>query len=1136
MQQIDNLNALERELGKTLFRQRLILCGAGLLATSVGLVSVWLLLTAIANIIILPVWLKLTLLGLAGTAIVTLLLKFVIRRLFEGSREAVAISLESKFPSLKGRLIAALQFHHNQKTEGFSADLIEATHLQALEQARLVRFDDVVSFSPVLRTGKFFSIAAVVATAFVILLPGAFSYSYKVFSNPSVEVAPPLGYSVTAVPGATQWIKYRDLTLGAVLVGQNFPEKVTISYRYAGGNWQSETRLVTDTRVDHLAHGDSANFGLTLRDVSKSLDYYVEAGRIKTVTYSIDVVDRPRVEGIKLSIFAPEYTRLEPVTLDENNGSFSAVVGSRATLRIAGNAPMATAELVFTDDSRIPLKVTGAYAEGAIVVDKTRTYTVRITDALGEENPDPIEYTITAIPDEYPSIEVLSPGYDANLSDDMALPIHIRFFDDFGFSSVVLKFVTVSGGNSSEEHVAVLNYSEKVRTEGEVQFAWNLETMDLNPGDYVSYFFEVADNDRISGPKITSSRRYIARVPSLDELIAETMKESDERIDETKEFLKSSKELSERLKQAARKLQSEERNSDKSWQNSKELQAITEKNDDLLKNIEKAAQDMNKAVDKMSQENLMSREALEKMQQIQKLFEEVATPEMKKAQSDLMEAMKNMDRKKLEEAMKNLQMTQKELMERLERTLALLKKMKAEQQMEAMVRQAEELARKQEELNKSTEQSSQDKLPQLSKKQDELKSSLENLQQQMASLEQAFKEAGLEKSKEAEKFGEAVKKTDAGQNMESASKQMQAQKKNESQSEGQQAHNKLMKMLGEMNESLASMKGENSEALKNAMRRAIDDVNYLSQSQEGLMNDAAHLDPRSAMQRELAARQQELKSACNGLASTISELGKLSPFVAAELSQLVNSAMTSMESASDGFSQMQGQNATGEQREAMSQLNKASVRMMESLDKQSQCDKGGSCSNPSQKLQSMCNSQKKLNQQTEGQCNNPGGTSSKPGSEKLGEQGLERLAVEQGSIRKSLEQLEQEIGNSRQILGRLDDIASEMKKVEEALASGEVGEETTDRQMKIYSRMLEAARSMQRKDFAEQRKATSAGEYDVFNPPTLSADDIADRSRLEERLNQFLLGKYPQQYQEQIKAYFRALLQVESAVPALQVR
>jgi len=44
------------------------------------------------------------------------------------------------------------------------------------------------------------------------------------------------------------------------------------------------------------------------------------------------------------------------------------------------------------------------------------------------------------------------------------------------------------------------------------------------------YYFEVADNDMISGPKVSSSRHYIARLPSLEELIAQTDSESRRRI------------------------------------------------------------------------------------------------------------------------------------------------------------------------------------------------------------------------------------------------------------------------------------------------------------------------------------------------------------------------------------------------------------------------------------------------------------------------------------------------------------------------------------------------------------------------------------------------------------------------------
>jgi DNA repair exonuclease SbcCD ATPase subunit len=184
-------------------------------------------------------------------------------------------------------------------------------------------------------------------------------------------------------------------------------------------------------------------------------------------------------------------------------------------------------------------------------------------------------------------------------------------------------------------------------------------------------------------------------------------------------------------------------------------------------------------------------------------------------------------------------------------------------------------------------------------------------------------------------------------------------------------------------------------------------------------------------------------------------------------------------------------------------------------------------------LQSLCNKQNQLNQTTK-QCNNPSNQCDNPSLNPNGvpqfRQELQRLAGEQGSIRKSLEELNAEFGNSRQILGRLDDIAKEMKQVEEDLADGEIGEETTQRQLRIYSRMLQAARSLQRKDFSEQRRATTAEDQPYFVPPSLPTDIFSDRVNLEDRLRRFLGDNYPPQYEEQIKAYFKALLQAESAL------
>jgi hypothetical protein len=102
-----------------------------------------------------------------------------------------------------------------------------------------------------------------------------------------------------------------------------------------------------------------------------------------------------------------------------------------------------------------------------------------------------------------------------------------------------------------------------------------------------------------------------------------------------------------------------------------------------------------------------------------------------------------------------------------------------------------------------------------------------------------------------------------------------------------------------------------------------------------------------------------------------------------------------------------------------------------------------------------------------------------------------------------------------------------MKKVEEELSSGEAGQQTTERQLQIYSRMLEATRSLQRKDYSEQRQATTAKGNMFYVPPELSSDVLNDQTKIEDRLRQYLGDDYPAQYEEQIKAYFRALLQLQ---------
>ena len=171
-------------------------------------------------------------------------------------------------------------------------------------------------------------------------------------------------------------------------------------------------------------------------------------------------------------------------------------------------------------------------------------------------------------------------------------------------------------------------------------------------------------------------------------------------------------------------------------------------------------------------------------------------------------------------------------------------------------------------------------------------------------------------------------------------------------------------------------------------------------------------------------------------------------------------------------------------------------------------------------MQALSRKQMEINQRTQQQCNNPGSQMGQGDSD-----ALRRLAAEQNAIGKSLGQLQQEFGNSREILGRLDGIKEDIEKISEALESGEVGQETLERQLKVYSRMLDATRTMQRKDFTDQRKANVGQDILRNSPSALSGNQLNGGLNIEDRLRQFLDEEYPEEYEEQIKAYFKTLLE-----------
>ena len=79
----------------------------------------------------------------------------------------------------------------------------------------------------------------------------------------------------------------------------------------------------------------------------ENLEYYVEAGALRSKHFNIRVVDQPEIKGIKVTYHFPAWTGLNDV-VEPHGGDLRALEGTRAQLEITTDRPL-TSGLIALD-------------------------------------------------------------------------------------------------------------------------------------------------------------------------------------------------------------------------------------------------------------------------------------------------------------------------------------------------------------------------------------------------------------------------------------------------------------------------------------------------------------------------------------------------------------------------------------------------------------------------------------------------------------------------------------------------------------------------------------------------------------------------------------------------------------------
>ena len=1021
----------------------------------------------------------------------------------------IARKLEKHYGKFQSRLIGALELYdraqHNR--ENYSVELIEKTIEEAGGVIAEIDTDIIIDRKPLISTSIKTAVIVVAAIVGFFINPSIIRQSWTLFAHPLTEFEKPPEFRLVLTPDGGEFFRNRDLLVSAKAEGKT-PRDVDLYFQFEDGEWAYEAMEKSDS-------SGISSFVYNFRKIKRSLDLYAKSGNVESRRIHIDVVDPPRLVDINIKIDYPEYSGLPDASGNPNDGNIAALKGSKAILTGLANKPLKNSYLLFSDSSRIKLETDGKNLSGRFDIIENDRYTVAMIDSAGRVNPEPIWYDIQLLEDYPPSIEIIYPADNVDLGEDMILPIDIFITDDFGFDRLNLVWWIVSEGRQSEPAKTDLRLRDRKELEQLVRYPWNTQDIGPMPGDLIYYYCEISDNDMISGPKWSKSKTFIARLPSLDEILAEVQGSQEQQIEDIEEVMQDQHDLQEKINEIAREML---KATEIKWETQQEAKGVLEKQKEIAENLEKLADEMQQNLERLEENRLIGEEIAEKMNELNKLMEEIATPELKEAMKKLEEALKNMDPEEMKKALEEFQMTAEELLENLERSLSLMKQLAIEQKMDLLAELAQKILEDQKEINEKVSCSKDSAgLADLETPQQANQEQFGSLKEQFEQLKQMDQDTQIvpEASKaDAEK---QINNPEIPEDFNGMKSSMCQGSMGNCRSKGKRLEQNLSELAEAMKRARDSMQQRMKAQIARKIQKAIEDILYLSNRQESVLDSTRAYDKTREMIRSFAGQESQIESAALRSAELISEISNETVFINAALLRLMGQILKDLAEASRNLDNSQANSAVRSEISAMSNMNILVMMLMRAKNNACSSNSGSGMQEMMEKLAQCTKGQQGINNQTLMQMPQPGMSLNLSQ-----QQAMRRLAAQQEALRQQMQELHDQYGERGDMLGRLDALGEEMKKVADDLQNMRVDRRTIERQERILSRLLDAQKSVHRREYSRKRKAETGTEFNRRSPE-FPSDLMEENERLLDIIKKALQEKYPRKYERLIKAYFKSL-------------
>ena len=451
------------------------------------------------------------------TALALLYFRNVVRPMTQQpDDEDIALWIEQQAPELRSRFISTVQLQQRQG-DAQAPDLVRALVAETEKIAAPVDFAVAVPTAPMWRMCGVALIACLAGMlAFAAAKPGSAIFLQRVFLS-SLPV--PRQTQVFCLTGNKTIARGDSLELEARATGV-IPHTGRAWLKRASGESQTVT-LIPDTNT---------HFRETLDNVQDSFTYVIQLNDGVSKPYRIDVQPRPVIASLSCEQQFPEYTHQSAITRRPND--LNLLAGSHLVLKAIATKPIQSAtvwleglneQVAMTVD---PQTRTNLSATIPIPTNALTGFLIRLSDSAGLRSKDETTYRVDIVLDTPPEVRMTFPRRREELVTTNAdMLIGFEASDDFGIQQVRLHKKI-----GESETATDLDLQEQQPRALKRRYEWQLAELNPHPreGAVIEYWLEVRDANTVTGPGVSFSEHFFARVVSEPEKRADLLSRFDQ--------------------------------------------------------------------------------------------------------------------------------------------------------------------------------------------------------------------------------------------------------------------------------------------------------------------------------------------------------------------------------------------------------------------------------------------------------------------------------------------------------------------------------------------------------------------------------------------------------------------------------